>query len=81
MFISRPINYKVNFGSPANTQEGDGEGGNLISRQSKIQSLIMKKSELRKRKFVWTKCIVLQAVIVKHSLTKSNHLNDFKIMA
>ena len=24
MFISRPINYKVNFGSPANTEEGDG---------------------------------------------------------
>ena len=38
MFISGPISYKVNFGSPANTEEGDGEGGNLISRQSKFIS-------------------------------------------
>ena len=28
MFIFRPINYKVNFGSPANMEEGD--GGNFI---------------------------------------------------
>ena len=27
MFISRPINYKVRFGSSANTEEGDGGGG------------------------------------------------------
>ena len=27
MFISRPINYKADFGSPANTEEGDRGGG------------------------------------------------------
>ena len=27
MFISRPINYKVNFGSPANMEQGMGGGG------------------------------------------------------
>ena len=27
MFISRPINYKVNFAPPANAEEGDGGGG------------------------------------------------------
>ena len=27
MLISRPINYKVNFSSPANTEEGDGGRG------------------------------------------------------
>ena len=43
MFISRPIYYKVNFGSHADTKEGDGGGANLISRQSDIQFLIMKK--------------------------------------
>ena len=81
MFISRPINYIVNFGSPANTEEGDwGGGGNLLYRQSKIQFPIMTKSEPQKRKFVWTKFIVLKTVIIKHSLTKSNHLNDFKVM-
>ena len=69
------------FGSPANMEEGDGGGGDLISRKSKIRFLIMKKSEPRKRKFIWTKFIVLQAVIIKHSKTKSNHLRDFKIMA
>ena len=35
MFVFRPIKYKVNFGSTANTEEGDegrGGGGDLISR-------------------------------------------------
>ena len=82
MFISRPISCEISFGCPANMEEGDGGGGGgLMSRQSKIQFLIMKKSEPRKQKSVWTKFIVLQAVIIKHSLTKSSHLSDFKIMA
>ena len=34
MFISRPINYKVNFGSLANTKEGDGGGGGTFNLQA-----------------------------------------------
>ena len=77
MFISRPINFKVNFGSPANTEEGGG-GFNLQAIKNSVPHY--EKSEPRKLKFVWTKFIVLQAVIIKYSLTKSNHLRDFKII-
>ena len=46
MFISRPINYEANFGSPANTEEGD--GGREFGLQA-IKNLVPEKIRTTKK--------------------------------
>ena len=65
MFSSRPINYKLG---------GGGGGGGGLNLQA-IKNSVPDYEKIRNTKTeIWTKFIVLQAVIIKHSLTKSSHL-------
>ena len=45
MFTSWLINYKVNFGSPANTEKGMGEGGGQFNLQAIKNSVLIMKNQ------------------------------------